>query len=60
MLSLLTRLRALRRDDRGQDLIEYALVAGLIALGSVTLMGGVSDSINAVWDSIVTALGTAI
>jgi pilus assembly protein Flp/PilA len=56
MLSLLTRLRALSRDDRGQDLIEYALVAGLIALGSVALMGDVSGAINTVWSNIVSTL----
>jgi len=56
MLSLLTRLHALRRDDRGQDLIEYALVAGLIALGSVALMGDVSTAINTVWGNIVATL----
>ena len=42
---LINRLRALVRDDRGQDLIEYALLAGLISLASVLA---------------ITALGTAI
>ena len=32
---LINRLRALVRDDSGQDLIEYALLAALIALASV-------------------------
>ena len=31
---LINRLRALVRDDRGQDLIEYALLAALIALAA--------------------------
>jgi len=59
MLSLLLRLRALRRDDRGQDLIEYALLAGIIALGSVLMMGNVRDAINALWQDIVNALNAA-
>lgn len=59
MLSLLARLRALRRDDRGQDLIEYALLAGLIALGSVLLLGQAGDQVEAIWTQIVAALTDA-
>jgi len=59
MLSLLLRVRALRRDDRGQDLIEYALLAGIIALGSVLMMGNVRDAINALWQDIINALNNA-
>ena len=59
MLSLLTRLRALTRDDRGQDLIEYALLAGLIALGSVLLLGQAGTQVEAIWTQIVSALTTA-
>jgi Flp pilus assembly pilin Flp len=59
MLSLLIRLRALTRDDRGQDLIEYALLAGLIALGSVALMESAGTEISDIWTGIVSSLGTA-
>jgi Flp pilus assembly pilin Flp len=59
MLNLLIRLRALTRNDRGQDLIEYALLAGLIALGSVMLMGDAGDAVEGIWTGIVDALGTA-
>ena len=33
-----TLLHSLHRDENGQDLVEYALVAALIGLGSVTAM----------------------
>ena len=59
MLSLLTRLRALTRDDRGQDLIEYALLAGLIALGSVVLLGQAGTQVASIWTQIVSALTDA-
>lgn len=59
MFSLLARLRALKRDDRGQDLIEYALLAGLIALGSVLLLGQAGDQVEAIWTQIVAALTDA-
>ncbi len=59
MLSLLTRLRALTRDDRGQDLIEYALLAGLIALGSVLLLQNAGTEVSDIWTSIVGSLESA-
>ena len=45
-MNLITRLRMLRRNDSGQDLLEYALLVALIALvavGAITTTGtGVS------------------
>jgi pilus assembly protein Flp/PilA len=46
------------RDDRGQDLIEYALLAGLISLGSIgaiTLLGG---SLNGTINAVALAVGS--
>jgi pilus assembly protein Flp/PilA len=54
---LINRLRALVRDDSGQDLIEYALLAALIALASVAAVTAAGDSVEAVWDAIVGMLG---
>ena len=39
-------LRALLAEDSGQDLIEYALIAALIALGAIAAMGGLANSIS--------------
>jgi pilus assembly protein Flp/PilA len=39
-----TTLRILH-DESGQDLIEYALVAGLIALGAVVSIKGLSTKL---------------
>jgi len=50
---LISRLRALVRDDSGQDLIEYALLAALIALASVLAIQAAGSQVNAVWQSIV-------
>ena len=36
----------LHRDERGQDLIEYALLAALIALAATAGMGVVASDIN--------------
>lgn len=40
------------RGDQGQDLIEYALVAALIALAATAGMSNVASSINAAFTSI--------
>jgi len=56
MEKVITRFRALMRDDEGQDLIEYALIAGLIALVAVVAIGNAGTEVNTIWTSIVTAL----
>jgi pilus assembly protein Flp/PilA len=49
-------LKNLTQDESGQDLIEYALVAALIALGAVTSMKAVSTAIGAEFNKISAAL----
>ncbi len=39
-------LKSLNRDESGQDLIEYALIAALIAVALVTSMGSVASAIS--------------
>ncbi|HEY5619588.1 MAG TPA: Flp family type IVb pilin [Vicinamibacterales bacterium] len=56
MVNVIARFRALLRNDKGQDLIEYALLAGLIALvavGGITLAG---TEVNGIWSDIAAAL----
>jgi len=45
----------LRRQD-GQDLLEYALLVALIAVGAVTAVGLAGDEVEAVFNSIVGAI----
>ncbi len=44
------------RDNKGVTAIEYALIAGLIALALVTSIKGVTSAIVTVFDSIATQL----
>lgn len=44
------------REESGQDLIEYSLLASIIAIGSILLMGSVSTAINGVFQDIIDAL----
>ena len=45
-------LAALHREEDGQDLIEYALIAALIALAATVGMGSVATAINTAFSSI--------
>ncbi len=40
------------KDTRGQDLIEYALMAGFVAVAAGAIMPGVASSINVVFSKV--------
>lgn len=46
-------------DESGQDLIEYALVAALIALGCVSAVGGLGTSISNLYTTVTSRLTSA-
>ena len=48
------------QDESGQDLIEYALVAGLIGLGAVTAMSTLSNSIATAFNTVGSRLNSAV
>lgn len=51
-----TLLHRLVREESGQDLIEYALVAALVGLGAVASMKTLSTKISAAFTSIGASL----
>lgn len=48
------------KDESGQDLIEYALVAGLIGLGAVIAMTGLAGKIGNSFNSVGNSLTSAM
>lgn len=63
MSSVIRRLRNLARNlagqnFAGQDLIEYALVAALIALAATVGMSSIATAINAGFTNLGTRLST--
>jgi pilus assembly protein Flp/PilA len=58
-MTMIKRARgfALMQSESGQDLIEYALVAGLVSLGSFLAMSGftgpVGDAFNSAANSLI-------
>ncbi len=53
-------LKNLMTDESGQDLIEYALVAALVGLGSVAAMGNLAGSIANTFNAVGTSLTAAV
>jgi pilus assembly protein Flp/PilA len=54
------RLAALLNDESGQDLIEYALIAAIIALGAITTMTGLSNNIGSAFSTVGSKLTTNV
>lgn len=50
-------LRRFVREDDGQDLIEYALLAGFISLVAVLAIQSVGTGVNQVYSDIDGAVG---
>jgi pilus assembly protein Flp/PilA len=49
-------LKSLLYDESGQDLIEYALIAALIAVASIAAMKGLTNKISNEFNSIGNSL----
>jgi pilus assembly protein Flp/PilA len=58
--NILRTLRSLHNDESGQDLIEYALVAALIAFAAVATMKTLATSINSAFSVIASNLNGAV
>jgi pilus assembly protein Flp/PilA len=47
------------RDRRGQDLIEYALMAGFVAVAAGAIMPGISSSVSTIFSQIASVMTNA-
>jgi pilus assembly protein Flp/PilA len=58
MKNLVLRLK-IWKDTRGQDLIEYALMAGFVAVAAGAIMPNVATSISTIFSKISSVLSNA-
>lgn len=58
MKNLIFRLK-MWKDQRGQDLIEYALMAGFVAVAAGAIMPGVATSISEIFSKVASVLSSA-
>ncbi|HEX6894295.1 MAG TPA: Flp family type IVb pilin [Bryobacteraceae bacterium] len=56
--NLVLKLKVLK-DTRGQDLIEYALMAGFVAVAAGAVMPGVATSISTIFSKISSVMAVA-
>jgi pilus assembly protein Flp/PilA len=47
------------KDTQGQDLIEYALMAGFVAVAAGAIMPGVATSISTIFSKIASVMTAA-
>jgi len=47
------------KDNSGQDLIEYALMAGFVAVAAGAIMPGVASQISVIFSKVSSALTAA-
>ena len=47
------------KDRKGQDLIEYALMAGFVAVAAGAIMPGVATSISTIFSKIASVMSDA-
>jgi pilus assembly protein Flp/PilA len=59
MLDLYLKLMALVKQQKGQDLVEYALIMGLIALVCILAITLGGTAVSTIWEAISVALGSA-
>lgn len=50
-------LKRFIHEDDGQNLVEYALLAGLVALVAIVAIGDVGKEIDRVYKGLTTKLG---
>ena len=49
----------LSQDDRAQDMVEYSLLAGFIAVAAGAVLPGVSTSISTIFSKMASVTDTA-
>jgi pilus assembly protein Flp/PilA len=58
-MTLAVKLQQIAKNTKGQDLIEYALMAGFVAVAAGAIMPGVASSINVVFSKVNSIMITA-
>lgn len=54
-----TLFTQLMRDEEGQDMVEYALILGLISIIAVIAVTATGVSIGTIWTNVQTAVAGA-
>ena len=56
MKAMKNLLAKLAKDEQGGEVLEYALIAGLIVVAAIAVIGAVGGKVLARWNSLNTGL----
>ena len=59
MNKLYSLILKLTRDERGQDMVEYALLAGFIAVAAGAILPGISGGISIIFSKMASLVSNA-
>ena len=59
LVMCIVRTARIWKDTRGQDLIEYALMAGFVAVAAGAIMPGVATSISTIFSLVASTMSNA-
>ena len=59
MKKLYSSFLRLVRDERGQDMVEYALLAGFIAVAAGATLPGIADGISTIFSKMASLVANA-
>ncbi|MCZ6529100.1 MAG: Flp family type IVb pilin, partial [Chloroflexi bacterium] len=57
--NLYSLILKLARDERGQDMVEYALLAGFIAVAAGAILPPIADNISIIFSKMASVVGNA-
>ena len=52
-------IKSFFQEEAGQDLVEYSLLLGFLALGSLALLSSAGTSVKTIWTTVSSNLTTA-
>jgi len=59
MRHIIKLARRICQETKGQDLIEYALMAGFVAVAAGAIMPGVASSISTIFSEVTSVMAVA-
>ncbi len=57
---MMTNLKKIYADESGATAIEYGLIAALVSVAAITALQQMGSSLNDMFTTVSTALGTAV
>ena len=57
---MVTLLKQLIRDERGQDLAEYGIALAVIGIGAAAAAVAIAGNVNTLWSTASSVIATAL